>query len=239
LHSTVNAPGGQLVQGTDTFAATRNARIVLIDDHGVRATMTASWLIQMGWPEVYVVENALESGPLYKGEPPAEVLGLAQIRPDFITPHELEQAIAAGHAAVVDFDTSLRYRDAHIPGAWLAIRANLAANLERVPPAKLLVLTSADGILAQLAAPEAAQCTNVPVKVLQGGTAAWRRRRSAAGEWLDAACRPDGRRVVPPLRPHGERRGSDERLSDVGGESRKADRARRRRGVPHFHARGA
>jgi len=43
-----------------------------------------------------------------------------------------------------------------------------------VPPAKLLVLTSADGILAQLAAPEAAQCTNVPVKVLQGGTAAWR-----------------------------------------------------------------
>ena len=174
LHSTVNAPGGQLVQGTDAFAATRNARIVLIDDHGVRATMTASWLIQMGWPDVYVVENALESGPLYKGEPPAEVLGLAHIRPDFMTPHELEQAIAAGHAAVVDFDTSLRYRDAHIPGAWLAIRANLAANLEQVPPAKLLVLTSADGILAQLAAPEAAQCTHVPVKVLQGGTAAWR-----------------------------------------------------------------
>jgi rhodanese-related sulfurtransferase len=70
-------------RGTDTFAATRNARIVLIDDHGVRATMTASWLIQMGWPEVYVVENALESGPLYKGEPPAEVLGLAQILAGF------------------------------------------------------------------------------------------------------------------------------------------------------------
>ncbi len=50
-------PGGQLVQGTDAFAATRNARIVLIDDHGVRATMTASWLIQMGWQDVYVVET--------------------------------------------------------------------------------------------------------------------------------------------------------------------------------------
>jgi rhodanese-related sulfurtransferase len=174
LHSTVNAPGGQLVQTTDAFAATRNARIVLIDDHGVRATMTASWLIQMGWPDVYVVENALESGPLYKGDPPAEVLGLAQIRPDFITPHELEHEIATGRATVIDFETSLRYRDAHIPGAWLAIRANLAANLETVPPAKLLVLTSADGIIAQLAAPEAVQCTNIPVKVLQGGTAAWR-----------------------------------------------------------------
>jgi rhodanese-related sulfurtransferase len=174
LHSTVNAPGGQLVQTTDAFAATRNARIVLIDDHGVRATMTASWLIQMGWQDVYVVEKALESGPLYKGDAPVEVLGLVQIRPDFITPHELDREIAAGHAAVIDFETSLRYRDAHIPGAWLAIRANLAANLKSVPPASLLVLTSADGIIAQLAAPEAAQCTNIPVKVLQGGTAAWR-----------------------------------------------------------------
>jgi rhodanese-related sulfurtransferase len=136
--------------------------------------MTASWLIQMGWQDVYVVENALESGPLNKGDPPAEVLGLAQIRPDFITPHELEHEIATGRATVIDFETSLRYRDAHIPGAWLAIRANLAANLETVPPAKLLVLTSADGIIAQLAAPEAVQCTNIPVKVLQGGTAAWR-----------------------------------------------------------------
>ena len=32
LHSTVSAPGGQLVQTTDSFAATRNARICLIDD---------------------------------------------------------------------------------------------------------------------------------------------------------------------------------------------------------------
>ena len=174
LHSTVNAPGGQLVQTTDAFAATRNARIVLVDDHGVRATMTASWLIQMGWRDVYVVEKALESGPLYQGDPPVEVLGLAQTRPAFITPHELDSEIAAGRATVIDFETSLRYRDAHIPGAWLAIRANLAANLAAVPPAQLLVLTSADGIIAQLAAPEAAQCTSIPVKVLQGGTAAWR-----------------------------------------------------------------
>jgi len=174
LHSTVNAPGGQLVQTTDAFAATRHSRIVLIDDHGVRATMTASWLIQMGWQDVYVVNNALESGPLHKGDAPVEVLGLAQIRPDFITPRQLESKMAAGDVAVIDFETSLRYRDAHIPGAWLAIRANLAANLETIPPAGLLVLTSTDGIIAQLAAPEAGQCTKTPVKVLQGGTAAWR-----------------------------------------------------------------
>ena len=51
-----NAPGGQLVQETDHFAPVRGARIVLADDLGVRAAMTASWLAQMGW-EVYVLDG--------------------------------------------------------------------------------------------------------------------------------------------------------------------------------------
>ncbi|QIP07311.1 rhodanese-like domain-containing protein [Bradyrhizobium symbiodeficiens] len=59
-------PGGQLVQETDMAAPVRGARIVLSDDQGVRADMTASWLAQMGW-EVYVLEGgydgALEIGP--------------------------------------------------------------------------------------------------------------------------------------------------------------------------------
>ena len=174
LHSTINAPGGQLVQTTDSFAATRNARIVLIDDHGVRATMTASWLIQMGWSEVFVVKDALQSGPLLKGPAPLSVLGLADTRSDFITAAELQAALATGSAVVIDFETSLRYRDAHIPGAWLSIRANLEANLACIPAATVLVLTSPDGILAQLAAQEAARFTQTPIKLLQGGTAAWR-----------------------------------------------------------------
>ncbi|MBT2301110.1 hypothetical protein J7E70_11615 [Variovorax paradoxus] len=49
-----SAPGGQLVQETDHHVPVRGARIVLADDDGVRAPMTASWLAQMGW-EVYVL----------------------------------------------------------------------------------------------------------------------------------------------------------------------------------------
>ncbi|MCH7627446.1 MAG: thiosulfate sulfurtransferase [Proteobacteria bacterium] len=60
-----NAQGGQLVQETDHFAPVRGARIVLADDLGPRADMTASWLAQLGW-EVFVVEwqqgVALETG---------------------------------------------------------------------------------------------------------------------------------------------------------------------------------
>ncbi|MDN3273903.1 rhodanese-like domain-containing protein [Frankia sp. RB7] len=59
-------PGGQLVQETDMAAPVRGARILLTDDKGVRADMTASWLAQMGW-EVYVLDGGytgtLEVGP--------------------------------------------------------------------------------------------------------------------------------------------------------------------------------
>jgi rhodanese-related sulfurtransferase len=59
-------PGGQLVQEIDMAAPVRGARILLTDNMGVRADMTASWLSQMGW-EAYVLEGgydrALEVGP--------------------------------------------------------------------------------------------------------------------------------------------------------------------------------
>jgi rhodanese-related sulfurtransferase len=59
-------PGGQLVQEIDMAAPVRGARILLTDNMGVRADMTASWLAQMAW-EVYVLEGgydgALEIGP--------------------------------------------------------------------------------------------------------------------------------------------------------------------------------
>ena len=54
----VSAPGGQLVQATDQYVGTLDARIVLVDDKEVRAAMTASWLRQMGWRDVYVLTEA-------------------------------------------------------------------------------------------------------------------------------------------------------------------------------------
>jgi rhodanese-related sulfurtransferase len=54
----ISAPGGQLVQATDLYAGTLGARIVLSDDKEVRALMTASWLRQMGWKDVFVLPEA-------------------------------------------------------------------------------------------------------------------------------------------------------------------------------------
>ncbi|HEX6840230.1 MAG TPA: rhodanese-like domain-containing protein, partial [Stellaceae bacterium] len=172
-----SAPGGQLVQATDAYVGTRNARLVLVDSDGVRARMTASWLVQMGLPEVYVLDGG--DGALETGPEPVRVLG-RRADAATITVAELARLLAQGDAVVIDLDSSLVYRERHIPGAWFAIRARLAQALPKLPAGGMLVLTSRDGVLAELAAPELATLTDRPVKVLAGGTEAWR----AAGQTL-------------------------------------------------------
>ena len=169
-----SAPGGQLVQATDAYAAVRNARIVLTDSDGVRATMTASWLLQMGWPEVFVLDGAGSDAALVKGDENPRVLGLEDATLDEIPAPELERLIAANAATVIDFATSPEYRAGHIPGAWFAIRAQLRDGLARIGDQKRFVFTSPDGTLAKLAARDASALTSVPVQVLEGGTAAWK-----------------------------------------------------------------
>src|SRR6267154_981935 len=67
LAGSVMAPGGQLVQETDSWLGVWGARVVLVDDTGVRARMTASWLRRMGW-DAAVLEGGLD-GDLERGTP--------------------------------------------------------------------------------------------------------------------------------------------------------------------------
>ncbi|MFO0997313.1 MAG: rhodanese-like domain-containing protein [Alphaproteobacteria bacterium] len=173
LASAVSAPGGQLVQATDLYAPVRNARLVLIDDDGVRARMTASWLVQMGWSDVFVLDAMPEGEKRASGPAQNDIPGLSH-PVETLSPAALDEAVKAGSANVVDLGPSLRYREAHIPGAWFLIRSRLASTLSKLPERPVLVLTSSDGIVARLAAPEAAALTPATVKVLEGGNAAWR-----------------------------------------------------------------
>ncbi len=168
-----SAPGGQLVQETDHFIATLRSRVVLVDDTGVRATMTASWLNQMGWPEVVVLDAALEGVALERGPEPIRVLGLDDASADALSVEELEALIREDSASVIDLALSRQYRAGHIPGAWFMTRARIAECLPAVPKRGRLVLTSSDGVLARLAAAETATLTDEPVQALAGGTRAW------------------------------------------------------------------
>jgi rhodanese-related sulfurtransferase len=133
--------------------------------------MTASWLTQMGLPEVYVLDDG---GALDEiGPEPTRVLGL----PDgvaAISAAALAPLVEKGSVIVIDLATSLDYRAQHITGAWFAIRSRLATALQRLPSEGPMVLTSPDGLLARLAAPELQALTDRAVSVLDGGTAVWR-----------------------------------------------------------------
>lgn len=172
LPGSISAPGGQLVQATDRYVGVMRARLVLVDNDGVRATMTASWLIQLGWQEVAVLTDGL-GGDLETGPGIQEIPGLADAEVDEIAPAELQGLCAAGDVVVVDLATSLQYRAGHVPGAWWAVRSRLADALGRLPKAKLIVFTSPDGVLARLAAADAAALTETSAKALSGGTRAW------------------------------------------------------------------
>jgi len=186
-----HAPGGQLVQGADEFCAVRNARIVLADPKRVRAVMTASWLIQLGWPEVYVLAPEGTDGfagwPMAIGLHRPAIAGGLKAWPT-ISPEAWSVLAQESGAAVLDLATSLRHRDRHIPGSWWGVRARLADAKAKIPAPRTLLLTSEDGVLGQLAAPEAAVAwPSAEILVLEGGNSAWFAAGLPAEQGLDRA----------------------------------------------------
>ena len=161
LPGSLSAPGGQLVQATDTYCAVHGARIALVDDDGVRATLTASWLLQMGWAEVFLVKDA-DLNSVASASP------VIAPRCATISVQDLKQS----DALVLDFGSSLQYRDGHIPGACFAIRARLADHLQEFGT-KTVACTSPDGRLARYASADLAALLGREVRALEGGTEAW------------------------------------------------------------------
>ena len=172
-----HAAGGQLVQATDQYVGARNATIVLHDNDGVRATMTAHWLLQMGWKETYILDHAPTAAELTTEAEPRYPAGFSVPTVASVTAAELQKALAT--TLVIDLDTSLKYRDGHVPGAWFAVRANLARTVPEMRAGQAgairIVVVAPDAELAALAAVEIADLTpDLPVAVLTGGTKGWR-----------------------------------------------------------------
>jgi rhodanese-related sulfurtransferase len=179
-----SAPGGQLVQETDVYAAVRGARIVLADggdaDAGVRAPMTAHWLAQMGWEVAWLDGLAQaefsERGPwVAPSLPPSLLLPASDPLLPTCTPTELAAWIESGSVAVVDLGPSAQHLKGHVPGAAWALRSQLVQALQghQARPASRLVITCPDGRLARLAAADLQAGSPQPVAALAGGTAAW------------------------------------------------------------------
>lgn len=170
LDGTRSAPGGQLIQATDEFVGVLGARIVLVDDDGIRAVLTASWLIQMGWPDVAVLQ--IRASDKLIQSPPITATN------DIVTeiqPVALQALLNSSLAVmVVDFARAESYSKGHLPGAVrlasgdLKLLSNYLANLD------MLIVTAQDDVSAHMAANEIVPIINQSgLRVLSGGTTAW------------------------------------------------------------------
>ena len=200
-----SAPEGNIVMSPDSFFATLGARIVLCDDDGVRASVTAAWLASMGWGEVYVLGGGLAGTALETGPEARKILGLAAAREavEAMDAEALAALLARGRAQVVDLARSDRFAAGHVPGAFWAIRAYLPGDLARLPEATgPLVLTSEDGDLALLAAAELEGRVGPPVLALAGGNAAWTEAEHPLAQGMTDALSPvEDRWLLPDERP--------------------------------------
>ncbi|HEX2830155.1 MAG TPA: rhodanese-like domain-containing protein [Burkholderiales bacterium] len=174
LPGAVHAAGGQLVQATDQWIAVRNARIVLIDDEGVRAPVVASWLKQLGC-DVYVLEGGVKAQVEAPRAPAPALPELASM-----SAAELKRALEGGACAAIDLRPAMSYRKSHIAGSRWSIRSKIVAAARAV--AQPIVLVADEDGVARLAAVDLIEAGFKDVKLLDGGLKAW----SAAGYPIEA-----------------------------------------------------
>jgi rhodanese-related sulfurtransferase len=159
----------------DHYMGTQNARCVLVDDDTVRATIAALWLSQMGRCTPYVLNDASLDGALTTtGPEPRQILGLDSAPSATLTPQALEALVRHANPLIIDVGDSATYVLSHVPGARWCLRSTLARTLASTAASgSPLVLTSADGVMARLAASDLAALGFEGVLVLEGGNAAW------------------------------------------------------------------
>jgi len=165
-----HAPGGQLVQATDQWVGVKGARLVLLDEEGVRAPVIAAWLRQLGH-EAFVLEGgvaAARQGTWPQREAPARPPALASI-----TVAELVDAQLKRTAEVIDVRPAMAYRTGFIPQSRWSIRPRIAAAVGDT--AKTIVLVAEEPEIAALAALDLAEAGCRDIRLLAGGIGAWRK----------------------------------------------------------------
>jgi rhodanese-related sulfurtransferase len=190
------SPGGQAVQRSDDLVGVRNGHVVFTCDGRVRATVTASWYRQMGFPNVYAVDGGTHAWvaaglALAKSQAPSESRGYdeglqeelpfgyepARARVEELSAAALQGRLQSAQPPVVLYvDTSREFSNGHVPGAQWVPRGWLELRLGAVVPNKTtpLVVTCANGRQSVLAGATLQDLGYQQVAVLSAGMPAWR-----------------------------------------------------------------
>jgi rhodanese-related sulfurtransferase len=184
-------PGGQIIQRSDDVIGVRNGTVVLACDGIARAGATASWLRQLGFPHVSVVDGGtaawVASGrALTPGSADDVPAGLeaaqTHVRP--MEPAELAMLLGTpGPPLTLHVGTSREFAAGHVPGSRWVSRGWLEARVEELAPdwTEPIVVTDPDGTDSLLAAATLLDQGYHDVTALAGGTRAW----TAAGRPLE------------------------------------------------------
>jgi rhodanese-related sulfurtransferase len=135
-----HALSGQIVQATDQWVGVRGARLILLDDAGLRAAIAGFWLKQLGFEPVVCRLDADPANPLRRlpAPPPPAAPTLDRV-----------EAVPALDALLVDLRPSQVARAAPVPGAVWSIRPRLPD----LPVAgRTVLLVAEDPAVAGLAA---------------------------------------------------------------------------------------
>jgi len=149
-----HTPGGQLVQATDQYVGIKGARLVLIDQEGVRAPAMASWLAMLGW-EVTVWKEAFKDASI-NVQNNENKQGI-QHKDDVVSSEDITQIESENIADlmrsgvnVVDLRPSMKFRESHLLGAIWSIRPKLS-ELTPLAKEKPILLIAEDIETAKLA----------------------------------------------------------------------------------------
>lgn len=167
----VHAPAGQLVQATDQWVGIRRARVVLADDTGLRAAITAFWLRQIGFEAYALADAAAQVDPeAMEGRSGIHTPNLSA--PPAMAPVRAAAEQRAGRALILDLRPSPEFRQGHPAGAIWSVRPRLASAVEGSGGA--VHLLTKDMAAAALASVDLAELGIAEVRLIEGGIDGWR-----------------------------------------------------------------
>jgi len=194
IAGSLNIPGGQAVQRADDFVAVKNSRIIFISDQSARAVMAAYWYLQMGFPDVRVLQGGLEawreSGrTVESGAPQTEPLGFetAKKLARTLVPDEVNSLLQSS-PVILHVGSSADFAVKHLPGSKWISRGWLELKLPSLwtDKARPIVLACRDGQSSILAGKTLGEMGYKDVFVLNGGVQTWERAGYPTAEGLES-----------------------------------------------------
>lgn len=154
------APGGQLIQANDQFVGVRHARLLLIDDDGVRAPVVAAWMRQLGF-DASTLADGIYARLRLPEAPRASLPALESLEPA-----ALASRLRRDSCELIDLRASNVFARKRLAGSVWSTRCRL--NATQVAPGKTIVLIATGQEIAAMAALDLIEA-GLPTPLLYSG----------------------------------------------------------------------